>query len=348
MPTSAGSESFLARARRRRAERGLRFTREGRVFVLVTLGVGAGAVNTGNNLLFLVLGLMLSLIVLSGVLSDLVLWWVSVERRLPERAYAGAPCLVEIALSNQKRWLPSFSLEVEDQADGEPTDRRCYFLKIAPSGEQVAAYRRTPRRRGFLRLVRFRVSTRYPFGLFEKWRLLDDEAELLVYPRLVPVRDVSALARGVGQESAAHLPGPGHEIAGLREYREGDEARAIHWRRSASLGRIVVRERERDSGARFTVLVDNARPEGADATWDEAFEDAVSRAASIATIALSNGAAVDVVARGQSSAIALPGMPPDVLLRFLALLGTVPAQGAEPLPRAPASSVIVRAADRAA
>ena len=43
--------------RRRRGRRYLKFTREGRVFLLVTLGVGTGAVNTGNNLLYLVLGL---------------------------------------------------------------------------------------------------------------------------------------------------------------------------------------------------------------------------------------------------------------------------------------------------
>ena len=45
-------------------------------YLLLSLAVGLAAVNTGNNMLYLVLGMMLSLIVLSGVLSDLVLWSV--------------------------------------------------------------------------------------------------------------------------------------------------------------------------------------------------------------------------------------------------------------------------------
>ena len=66
----------------RRDRRGLRQTPEGLIFLLMTLGVGMGAVNTGNNLLYLVLGLMLSLILLSGMLSDVVLAGVRPVRRL--------------------------------------------------------------------------------------------------------------------------------------------------------------------------------------------------------------------------------------------------------------------------
>jgi uncharacterized protein (DUF58 family) len=177
--------SAAARKRRRgRYARQLRFTREGRVFVLVTLGVGAAAVNTGNNLLYLVLGLLLSLIVLSGVLSELVLRNVRAERRLPRRAFAGSPALVELVLHNGKRRIPSFSIEAEDVAPGQPTDRRCYFLKIGAGQEQVGGYQRTPARRGRLVLEEIILRTRYPFGLFEKSRVLHAPGELVVYPAL--------------------------------------------------------------------------------------------------------------------------------------------------------------------
>jgi uncharacterized protein (DUF58 family) len=67
--------------RRRRAKRKFRLTREGRVFLFVTIGVGFAAVNTANNLLYLVLGLLLSLLLVSGVLSDLALWKLRVRPR---------------------------------------------------------------------------------------------------------------------------------------------------------------------------------------------------------------------------------------------------------------------------
>ena len=76
-------------SRRRRANRKFRLTREGRAFLLVTVGVGFAAVNTANNLLYLLLGLLLSLLLVSGVLSDLALWKLRVQRRIPQRLFAG-------------------------------------------------------------------------------------------------------------------------------------------------------------------------------------------------------------------------------------------------------------------
>jgi uncharacterized protein (DUF58 family) len=326
--------------KRSRDQRGLRFTREGRLFVLITLGVGAAAVNTGNNLLYLVLGLMLSLIILSGVLSDLVLWWVRVRRSLPGRVFAKSPCVIELALSNQKRWLPSFSIEVEDQAAGEPTDRRCYFLKVGARAEQTAAYRRIPSRRGVMVLERFRLSTRYPFGLFEKWRMIEDRAELLVFPALVPAHTAQPRPSAAGDDHVSPRSGHGPEPSGLREYREGDEVRAIHWRRTASLGKLVVREREREVGARLSIVLENGAldPTSSDPAareaWAVAFETAVSRAASIADRAIRHGAAVDVIARGSVSPIVLPGAPVDPILRYLALIELVDRATAPlPVPR---------------
>src|SRR5690242_7719372 len=124
--------------RRARWRRHLRFTREGKVFVFVTFALGFAAVNTGTNLMYLMFGFMLSLIVLSGILSEHVLRKLTIERRLPKRAFAGEPALIELAVKNGKERLVSYSVEIEDQAEGEKNDRRCYYLKIAPGEEQVA------------------------------------------------------------------------------------------------------------------------------------------------------------------------------------------------------------------
>ena len=314
-----------------RSPRGLRFTREGRVFVLVTLGVGAAAVNTGNNLLYLVLGLMLSLILLSGVLSDLVLLRVHAIRGLPSRAFVGTPCLVEITLENEKTRLPSFSLEVEDQAEGAPTDRRCYFLKVEAGGQQRASYRREPTRRGLLRFRRVRLTTRYPFGLFDKWRILPLEEELLVFPRIELPRGESAARSDGADANAGATLGSGLEPAGVREYRLGDEARSLHGLRSAALGRLVVRERARESARLFVVGIDNARPESAGADWEERFEAAVSRAAGLLVDAHRKGRTVEVLARDGRSSRIPPNESIDRVLGFLAVLSAIPERGAPEL-----------------
>src|ERR1041385_1864382 len=173
---------------RLRPPRKLKFTREGKFFVGITLGVGFAAINTGNNLLYLLLGMLLGLIVVSGLMSVLSLRDLSVVRRLPRRAQVGRPHLVEIEVFNHKGRVPSYAIEVEDLRAGQPADKRCFFLKISPKSAQVAAYRRTPGRRGRDRHTGFRIATRFPFGLFEKSREVEADGDLIIYPAVDAVR----------------------------------------------------------------------------------------------------------------------------------------------------------------
>jgi uncharacterized protein (DUF58 family) len=302
----------------RRYRRRLSFTREGKLFVFVTFALGFAAVNTGTNLMYLVFGFMLSLIILSGVLSEHVLRRLHITRHLPTRAFAGEPTLIEIGVENQKKRLISYSVEVSDLAQGAINDRRCYFLKVPPQGEQSAGYRRVVETRGVLRFRGFRVSTRFPFALFEKWRELEGDGELLVYPALLPFAFPEGAARDEGDQ-AGSARGRGTETRELREYRGGDEVRAIHWRRTAAIGKPVVREFERETAAVLSILLDNRC---ADAASREAFERNVSRAAFVVERALSRGYSVEICARGQRSPLLAGGSPPDSLWRFLALLGT--------------------------
>lgn len=316
----------------------LRVTREGWWFLLIVVGVTIAAGNTGNNLLYLVLGFLLSLIVLSGVMSESALRGTRLERRLPVRAFAATTTLVEIVLTNEKRWRASYSLEVEDLAVGLATERRCYFLKVAPGARQVAAYRRTPAKRGLLALRGFRVATRHPFGLFEKWRVVESPATLVVYPALATIGPGRVLAAGLGDDEGDTRAGAGAELLGLREGRSGDPERSVHWRRSASVGRLLVRERARDESPHLALELDNAAPgeatdDGGRAAWDAAFEDAISRAAALARRALEEGASVEVLVRGARSPVVDPGHAPDPIFRFLALLGSQPAATSPPLAR---------------
>jgi uncharacterized protein (DUF58 family) len=309
--------------RRMRPPRRLKFTREGKFFVGITLGVGFAAINTANNLLYLLLGMLLALIVVSGVMSELSLRDLTVIRRLPLRAQVGRAHLVEIEVYNHKHRVPSYAIEVEDLRAAQPADKRCFFLKISPKSAQVAAYRRTPSRRGRDVHVGFRVATRFPFGLFEKSRELPADGELVIYPAVDPVQlPPPPGGRTPGSEQ---LVGRGHgeDFIGLKLMRPGEDPRAIHWRKSASVGQMVMRERARETRPDVTLTLDVVRPDDASDEWSAGFERRVRDVASRAVAHIKRGDRVVVQTTAGGAARADRSVGADPLLRYLALLEPV-------------------------
>jgi uncharacterized protein (DUF58 family) len=303
-----------ARLRRRlRPPRRLRFTREGRIIVLLAVGVGFAAVNTGNNLLYLLLGWLLSFIIASGILSEMTLKRLAVTRRPPPRVYANDPFLMEVSIENHKAHRASFSIEVEDLIGDTPLDKRCYFLKIPPGKSQRTSYRHTFVRRGLYRLAGYRLATKFPFALFRKSRDVDAPLEVLVYPGRVAVPRPPPRTTSHGDATASRLGRRG-EFFGLRERRAGDDRRDVHWRSSARTGRLLVREYEDELAHRVVIGVDNALPQAVREAADEvvdgaaltpaveaqvsAVERAIGVAASLASAYLEVGWTVELVARG--------------------------------------------------
>ncbi|MDF3072289.1 MAG: uncharacterized protein K0R38_7890 [Polyangiaceae bacterium] len=301
--------------------RRLKLTREGKYFIFITFGVGVAAINTGNNLLYLLLGMLLSLIIVSGVLSELSLRHLTVTRRLPPRAQVGRPHLVEIEVYNHKRRVPSYAIEVEDLRAGQPADKRCFFLKISPRSAQVAAYRRTPARRGRDNHVGFRVATRFPFGLFEKSREVTADDELIIYPAVDPVRlPQTESGQRTGGESALGR-GAGDEIHGLRLMREGDDPRDIYWRKSTLPDQRVLRERATDTRRDVSFAIESSfTGSNPDEDWALRFERRIRDVASRAVAHLKRGDGVSVLASGGERVRVNSSVGADPLLRFLALL----------------------------
>ena len=87
-------------------------TRAGVVYMLITVVIGIAAINTGNNLLYIVVAALLSAILVSGIASALVLRTLELDVHLPEHVFAGRPLLARLLLRNASRWLPSFSIRV--------------------------------------------------------------------------------------------------------------------------------------------------------------------------------------------------------------------------------------------
>lgn len=303
-----------------------KFTREGKFFAGITGGVGFAAINTGNNLLYLLLGMLLALLVVSLFMSSFSLRGLTVVRRLPVRAQVGAPHVVEIEVFNHKGTVPSYAIEVEDLRENLPADKRCFFLKISPASAQIAAYRRTPNRRGRDQHVGFRLATRFPFGLFERSRELASAGELIIYPGIDPVTlGPATTGRALGNDSIAGR-GAGEDHVGLRPMRDGEDPRNIHWRKSAAMGQLVLRERALDLRPDVTLTLDVRMPANAGPDWAVGFERRIREIASRAVAHIKRGDLVRVRVSNGTTVRGDRSVGADAILRFLALVNAEPAE----------------------
>jgi uncharacterized protein (DUF58 family) len=314
---------FKKRFAPKKPPRRLKFTREGKFFVGITLGVGFAAINTGNNLLYLLLGLLLALIVVSGLMSELSLRDLSVVRRLPQRAQVGRPHLVEIEVFNHKGRVPSYAIEVEDLRFGQPADKRCFFLKISPKSAQVAAYRRTPQKRGRDRHVGFRIATRFPFGFFEKSREVPAEGDLIIYPAADPIQ-LGASPPGIESGGEATFGrGHGEDHFGLKQLREGEDVRDVHWKKTASTGQLLRRERARDAHPETTLRLDVRKPSEGGDDFSSGFERRIREVSSRAVAHIKRGDRVTLRVSSGDVIRADKNTGSDTILRYLALVDAV-------------------------
>jgi len=296
----------------------IELTREGAVFLILTMVVGMGAVNTGNSLLYLVLALMLSLLITSGILSELTLYKIKLERRLPAHIFADKPFHVELLLRNRKRIIPSFSLTIED--DLTQSGNSLNFVSIPPGCTSSRIYQHCFPKRGLYRFHGYKISTSYPFGFFIKFKRKPLPAEVIVYPKiqhlnLLPERYLSR-AEGI----VLKQKGRGTEIYNLRDYAVGDDSRLIHWKVSARLSRLLVKEFEEEGRRRVCLVMDHSLPRGFSRDQAEALEEGISIMASLAYHFIMHGLYVQLLTHTDV-------IPSDVgmhhlykILRCLALL----------------------------
>lgn len=308
----------MARRARRLPPRTLRATRPGWCFVAIIFGVGFAALNTGNNLLYLVFALMLAFLVLSGLLSEASLRGIEVERRLPREVFAGGPNPVGLRIRNRQRRVPAFAISLEDRladVDGSTAAGRCFVLRLGPDATIERHYDWTPAHRGEHAFESLRVSTRFPFGLFVKSLDLAAPARVLVYPAVQPAprRARPDPRHRLEAEDRAGRAAMGDAVAAVREFVRGDSIARVHWRRSLRTGRLVVGEREGETGAVVEVLLALPPTLAADAV-----EARVSQAASEVVHHLDAGHRVGLYARRARFAPASGPAHRRALLAFLA------------------------------
>jgi len=234
-------------------KRPIRFTRFGIIFILFAIGVGAAAINTGNNLLYLILGILLGLIVVSGILSDSSIWDLRARWEPLEDLYAGTGASWSIEIYKSR--FPGVLARISTRWSFAVVNPVLLWWISARQPHRLII-RFQPERRGWLELRSVRSSTVYPFGLFEKYHEQSCDQRWLVYPKTQTLAIRTLLeSAAIGMDHASNRAGQGSVPFLLRDFRSGDSARRIEWKASARTGRLWVSEMEVEAEASQTLQV---------------------------------------------------------------------------------------------
>jgi uncharacterized protein (DUF58 family) len=179
-----------------------------------------------------------------------------------------------------------------------------------------------------------RVVRRDPLGLLALSRSHGDVDKVWVYPKVHPL---SAVPVGVVRSLDGRVDRVPHgaiTFDTLREYVVGDELRHVHWRTTARVGELMVREHVDTSLPRLVVLLDDRLAAYPDADRDrraDSFEAACEAAASVVVVAAREE--LPVVLRLVSGASAGSGSRSHDTRAYLDLLAEAELRAGEPAPR---------------
>jgi uncharacterized protein (DUF58 family) len=273
----------------------LRLTRWGAVFLLVSLVLGFAAVNTGNNALMATLGLALASYVVSGTWSREVLARVRATVEVPNEVFAGRTTVVEVDLENASRIFPAYGLVLRDSQG-----KSLLVETLLPAG---ATRRHSVEisfpSRGWVSLSGWRVDVLLPLGFFLKSKELLRNRRVLVFPTLLPATSVEARSGGRSRHAERwQARGREGEITQLREFRDGDELRQIHWKQTARQQRPITMDRERPAEAPVVFVVDPRVADLEDGAALARFERMLSEVTTAVVQHLERGAPVGVAMGG--------------------------------------------------
>lgn len=310
-------------------------TREGWFYIAGIILIALAALNTGNNLLFLILASLVAIILMSGILSSITLSGVEMRLELPEHIFAGQAVRTVIEVENQKATLPSFSLRVEaakakNAAAAAFLQAPAYFPYLPKRARAQQSVPISFPKRGVYRQDAFRIVTRFPFGFLQKARRLDLRTEALVYPSVEPTRDFFEVLPGLQGALESLSKGRGQDLYALRDYMPTDSARHVHWKASARLGSLMVREFTREEDARVLLVLDphmTAPGPHADsrlASAADRFDRAVTLCAAMAWHFFERNALLQFRSAGMDTALAPAEDSIYTILRYLATARALP------------------------
>ena len=307
----------------------IRITNFGLGYILMTLLVAIAATNTANNGLYTVLAGLLAGMIVSGVVSRRNLRAVRCTVEANGEIFAGRPAWIAVTVKNASGAFTAQGIWFLHEALPGPL----YVAPLPPGAERRYTLEAVFPRRGVFAGGDAGLMSRFPVGLFRKYRGASWPKPIVVYPD--PARGArrpEAPESSGGATSSASRRGFGPEVRTLREFVSGDDVRDLHWKQSARLQKWIVRERRDERSRRVVFAVDNAVADPLDPAAVAAVERAIAATAGEALALVEAGGEAGLAARGVSVAPAGGAGQRRRILEALARLEILPFAAAPAFP----------------
>lgn len=202
--------------------------------------LGFAAVNTGNNLLYLMVSALLGFMAISGLIGQRNLLRLKVQLLPDADLYARLPTQVTVVIENRRRWLSAFLISIEIGSD------KTLVPLLAAGQRQRVALPLTARRRGYYQFPEIWVRSCFPVNFFVRGLRLQAPHPVLVYPQPLSARPAAG-AQGRATSRQQELPQQGldGEVRSIDEYSSKDPLKSIHWKLSARHDELKVRRHNR-------------------------------------------------------------------------------------------------------
>ncbi|MDR1885012.1 MAG: DUF58 domain-containing protein [Synergistaceae bacterium] len=215
----------------------IRVRRAGIVYIIALIVMCLLAFYGGNNLHYLAASVLAGYFCASGLAGRGNLFGAGVSLSFPDEIYANAPFLLTIEVSNNKRRAPIYLIDV--RVGGA----KMFFPVIMPGERRSESAVLSFPSRGLHMPGEVEISSPYPFNFFTRYRQMEQDGPVLVFPRQAGRGDEAVFVK-TGEEDVSNdawRPIAETDIMGVRPYVEGDPMKFIHWKSSARTGRLNTR-----------------------------------------------------------------------------------------------------------
>lgn len=228
----------------------IRITKAGWIFIALTIMLGFSAVNTGNNLIYLVASGFLSFMGVSGLLGRGNLPKIDTRINLPDEIFADTEIPVGVTLINKRGILPAFLIRVWVH------DRYILFPFVNTKSEDTKYTTIVFTERGRKKLKNIHICSVFPFNFFMRCRKIGEDKEIIVLPmpKRCEIDDLMKKDKKFNGQLSSDKKGYESELLSIRDYTKTDPMKYINWKASAKTGELKTKELS--SSVQMPVVID--------------------------------------------------------------------------------------------